>query len=280
MRASALLFLLALSLPAQYFDFAVTDDGRLYFATPLPPGAENSRFKVYRLTDDRPELFAAGSNDSNPFGNTAGAPLVSGDGAITGWALTNSCSGGSCGLAAIPRTVYQLQGVGTDTLTANSLIISRNGRFLAASTFDVHVRLFELPSLRATDLGQFIGLAGRQSLADNGAVLMLDPKSPGVLLSRAPDADSRPVPGSEGALSGAISPAGDLIAFERQRDRRIELVLGESVLESTPDVRVRFQPRFANDGTLLYLDPDAQPMIVPPGGAPRRLATIDAGVQT
>src|SRR6478735_9161263 len=146
MRPLLFVFLLASSLPAQYFDFAVTDDGRLYFATSLTTGPENSRSKVYRLANDRPELFASGSPDDNPFGSTAGSPLVSGDGSITGWALTNPCSTGSCGLAGLPRVFYQLQGAGIGTLAANGLQISRNGRFLLASTFDAHVRLIELPS--------------------------------------------------------------------------------------------------------------------------------------
>jgi uncharacterized protein (TIGR03437 family) len=277
MRPLLFLFLLASSLPAQYFDFAVTDNGRLYFATSLTTGPENSRFKVYRLTNDRPELFASGSPDDNPFGSTASAPLVSGDGSITGWALTTPCSTGSCGLSGLPRTFYQLQGAGIETLTLTGLSISRNGRFLLGSTFDAHVQLIELPSLHSADLGQFFSIVGQQTIADNGTALMLDGQAPR-LLYRPLDSDARPVPESEGAVSGVLSPAGDRIAFERLRDGRLELVLGDTVLASAPRA-FRFQPRFANDGTLLYLDPDNQPAIVSPGAAPRRLATIPGGVQ-
>lgn len=287
MRPLVPLVLLASSLSAQYFDFAVTDDGRLYFATPLTTGPENSLFKVYRLTNDRPELFAVGSLDNSPSGVTASSPLVSGDGFVAGWALYSPCFGSCIGF--FPRTTYRLQGAGIDRLTANAVQVSRNGRFLAVVDYGydlgsttppyIRVRLLELPSQRSTDMGSFVALAGPQSVADTGAVLMFDLKAPGILLLRAPDADARPVPGSEGALSGVLSPAGDRIAFERQRDGRVELLLDEAVLSSTPDVRFRHQPRFANDGTLLYIDPDGQPAIVSPGAGPRRLATIPGGVR-
>lgn len=293
MRCLFALVLVASSLPAQYFDLAVTDDGRLYFSTPLSIGAENARLKVYRLTGAGLELFASGTPDDNPFGSTAGAPLVSGDGSITGWALALPCSGGSCGLSGLPRVFYQLQGAGFDTLTANVLQISRNGRFLLASTSDVRVRLIELPSQRATDLGQGIGLAGVQSIADTGAALMLDPMSTGRLLYRTPDADSHPIPGSEGVRSGILSPTGDRIVYERGRDGRLELVLTDpqgsahDVLASAPSdlaapwpiLRFGYQPRFANDGTLLFIDPEGQPAIMPPGAEPRRLTNVDTGVE-
>jgi uncharacterized protein (TIGR03437 family) len=276
MRLLIALVLAASSLPAQYFDFAVTDDGRLYFSTPLTTGSENSRSKIYRLADGRPELFASGSDDDNPFGNTVRAPLVSGDGSITGWALTLPCSGGSCGLSGLPRTSFHLQGAGIDTLTVTGLQISRNGRFLLASTYDAHVRLIELPSQRATDLGQFFSVLGQQSIADNGAALIWHGQV-SRLFYRPPGGEARPVPGADDSVSGVLSPAGDRIAFERTRDGRFELVLGESVLASAP-LRFSYQPRFANDGTLLYIHPDGQPMIVPPGGEPRRLVSIESGV--
>jgi uncharacterized protein (TIGR03437 family) len=278
------LVLVASSLPAQYFDLAVTDDGRLYFSTPLSTGTENARLKVYRFAGAGLELFATGTPDDNPFGSTAGAPLASGDGSITGWALSLPCAGGSCGLAALPRVFYQLQGAGVETLTANTLQISRNGRFLLASTFDARVRLIELPSQRAIELGQFIGLAGAQSIADTGAALMRDARLTPVLLFHPSNGEPRAIPGSEGALSGILSPAADRIAYERSRDGRVELVLTDpqgiapAILASAPP-RFSYQPRFANDGTLLFIDPDRQPAILPRGEAPRRLTTVEGGVQ-
>jgi uncharacterized protein (TIGR03437 family) len=92
------------------------------------------------------------------------------------------------------------------------------------------------------------------------------------------DGAAQPIPDTDHAQSGVLSPAADRIAFERLRDGRVELVLGSTVLASAPR-SFRFQPSFANDGTLLYLDPDGQPTLVPPSGAPRRLATIPGGVQ-
>jgi uncharacterized protein (TIGR03437 family) len=293
MRPLFALVLLASSLPAQYFDLAVTDDGRLYFSTSLSTGTENARSKIYRLSGTRLELFATGTPDDNPFGSTASAPLVSGDGSITGWALTLPCSSGSCGLAAVQRVFYQLQGAGMDTLPANVLQISRNGRFLLASTFDLRVRLIELPSQRATDLGQGIVLAGLQSIANNGAALMLDSRSVSRLLYRPPDGDTRPISGSEGVRSGILSPAGDRIVYERSRDGRLDLIASDTrgsapaVLASAPAdlavpwpiLRFGYQPRFANDGTLIFIDPDGQPTLVSPGGTPRRLTNVEAGVE-
>src|SRR5690242_8599518 len=99
MRCLGLLFLFVSTLPAQFFDFAVTDDGRLYFSTPLQiAGVKDIQSKVYRWTDAGPELFATPGSGENPFGDSASSPLVSGNGAITGWMLTRGC-GPSCGLS-------------------------------------------------------------------------------------------------------------------------------------------------------------------------------------
>jgi uncharacterized protein (TIGR03437 family) len=276
MRLLIALVLAASALPAQYFEFAVTDDGRLYFSTPLTTGTGNSRFTVYRLADGRPELVASGTDD-NPFGDSASTPLVSGDGSITGWAMYRPC-GPSCGLAGLPRIFYQLQGAGIDNFPANSVQVSRNGKFLLIGTYDVRVRIVEVASQRVTEVGQHIGPGGPQGVADNGAILFSDAKS---LFFRAPDGETRAIAGSEGARAALLSPAGDRIAFERIRDGRLELVAGNTVVASAPATsRGSFQPRFANDGTLFHLDPDGQPMLLPPGGTSRRLAAIEGGVRT
>jgi uncharacterized protein (TIGR03437 family) len=293
MRRLLLLVLVASTLPAQYYDFAVTDDGRLYFATPLSAGTEDSRLKIYRLTGGVLELFAKGGEGEDPFGPTASAPLVSGDGSITGWALDYQCRSGSCGLSGLPRIFYQLQGVTLANLTYNNLQISRNGRYLASVSFDGRLGLIELPSQGTTEIGRYLLLAGPQSVADNGAVLMRDAGTNPVLLYRPRDSDAAPVPGSDGVIAAVLSPAGDRIAYERRRGDRYELALTNprgsthSVLAATPldmeapwpNFRFQYQPRFANDGTLLYIDSEGQPAIAAPGQEPRRLATIEGGVQ-
>ncbi|MEP7367912.1 MAG: hypothetical protein ABI972_32010, partial [Acidobacteriota bacterium] len=72
------------ALCAQFSEFAVTDDGRLYFTTALRAGSEDSRPKVYRVTGEGLSLYANGGDYSNAIsGPTAGQPLVSGDGSIT-----------------------------------------------------------------------------------------------------------------------------------------------------------------------------------------------------
>lgn len=269
------LVLAASSLQAQYFDFAVTDDGTLYFSTALAtPAAEDARFKVYRLTAAGVDLFATGGAGDPYLGRTASAPFVSGDGSITGWGLTTPCFG-SC-MLWVPRTTFQLQGAGIETITAERIQISRNGRYLVVYAWPLGLRLLELPSQRAVDVSPALVLAGPQSIADNGALLLSDGKS---LLLRPPDGEPRAVAGSAGAVSGVLGPAGDRIAFERVRDGRLELVLGDVAIDAAPGVNPRFQPRFANDGALLYLDADSQPVYVTPGGTPRRLATLDSPAQ-
>jgi uncharacterized protein (TIGR03437 family) len=286
-RLVVALVLAAPFLQAQFFDFAVTDDGRLFFSTPLTAGSEHPRFKVYRLAGERLELVATGSEDDGLTGLTASAPFVSGDGSVFGWAVTLPCLSGSCGLSGLPRVSYRLRGAGVDRLTVRNLQVSRNGRYLAASTYDGRVQLIELPSQRTTEFGPTAGLPGVQAISDEGGVLMYESGYANSLVLRSPGGELRPVPGSEGVLTAVLSPAGDRIAIERSRDGLRELVLGETVLDSAPvnlaarwpNFSFHFQPRFANDGTLLYIDSSGQPAIVPPGGRSRHLAAVDGGVQ-
>jgi uncharacterized protein (TIGR03437 family) len=284
MRSLVLLLLAAVSLPAQFGEFAVTDNGQLYFSSTLLTGAtQDIAYKVYRWAPAGPELFATGGGGDNPFGVTASAPLVSGDGAVIGYALGQPCAGGSCGLSGGPRTQFQLQGAGFTNVPYYYLQISRNGRYLLGVGFGFHTLLTELPSQRSTDLGMF-AWAGPQPVADTGAALVLDPAA-GTLLYKPLDGEARKVEGSEGAVGAAISPAGDRVAYERKRGAVSELVLTDPsgnaprVLASGPQLPYGYQPRFANDGTLLYIDTEQQAAIVPAGGESKRLATVDAGLQ-
>jgi uncharacterized protein (TIGR03437 family) len=284
MRCFGLILLGAVSLSAQFNEFAVTDDGQLYFSSTLLTGAnQDIADKVYRWTDRGPELFASGAGGANIFGPTASGPLVSGDGSITGYALAQPCAGGSCGLAGGPRTFFQLQGAGFTNVPYYFLQVSRNGKYLLGLSAGFHLTLIELPSQRSTDLGT-LAWTGPQALADTGAALILDPTS-ATLAYKPVDGEARTIAGTEGVVGAALSPAGDRIAYERKRGGVYELVLtdpmgsAQRVLASGPQLPYGYQPRFANTGTLLYIDQDQQAAIVPPGGDATRLAKIDAGVQ-
>jgi uncharacterized protein (TIGR03437 family) len=291
------LLALASALPAQYFDFAADRSGTLYFATSLTTGALDSRFKVYRLSADGLLLFATGSGpDGDPFGPSAIAPLTSGDGAVTGYAINYPCRTGSCGLLGLPRTFFQLQGAGPSDLPFNSLQVSRNGRFLFGSTF-VGAQLIELPGQKKIDFGQLFNPAGTQSVSDAGAVLLRAGSPAPMLLYRAPDSDPQPIPGTDNVLLGILSPDGAHIAYVRDRDGGTELVVTDprgaahrvvasarrDLQAPSPSFTFAWQPSFADDGTLFYIDPAdggvGQPAILTPGGEPRRVANLEAGVQ-
>ena len=284
-------------MPAQYFDFAADRSGTLYFATSLTTGDGDSRFKVYRLSADGLSLFATGGGPGgDPFGPAAIAPLTSGDGAVTGYAINYPCRTGSCGLVGLPRTFFQLQSAGLNDLAFNSLQVSRNGRFLFGSTF-AGSQLIELPGRKTIDFGQGVSPAGSQSVSDSGAVLLRAASPTPTLLYRAPGSEPQPVPGTDNVALGILSSDGARIAYVRDRDGGSELVVTDPsgaahrVIASAPrDLQAPspsftfvWQPSFADDGTLLYIDPadggSGQPAILAPGGEPRRVATLEAGVQ-
>ncbi|MEP7364360.1 MAG: hypothetical protein ABI972_13990, partial [Acidobacteriota bacterium] len=222
-------------------------------------------------------------------GPTAGQPLVSGDGSITGHAIYTPCAG-SC-MIYYPRTNFYLQGAGFPSITSSTLQISRNGRFLLASVFVPATLRFEqpliieLPSQAQRPLPQLGRAASsRQAIANDGsAVFLYDP--PSAPLEFAPiDAPSRNIPRTEGAVSAIISPNGGLIAYERETVAGRELVLTDPegsthrVLASAPSP-FAFNPSFANDGTLLYLDAQGQPVVLAPGSEPRQLIALDGGAR-
>jgi hypothetical protein len=276
------------ALRAQFSEFAVTDDGRLYFTTTLRTGGEDARSKVYRVTGEGLSLYATGGDYSNAIsGRTAGQPLVSGDGSIIGHALYTPCVG-SC-MIYIPRTNFYLQGTGFPSITASTLQVSRNGRFLLASVFVPATLRFEepliieLPPQRRRALPQFMVAASpRQAIANDGSIVFRSEPSTKPLVFAPLDAPGRDIAGTEGAVSAIISPNGDLVAYERDTATGHELILTNPQgtthrVLATSAPGASFQPSFANDGTLLYLDPESQPMLLAPGSEPRQLITLDGG---
>ena len=285
--AASTLFLPALQ--AQFSELAVTDDGRLYFTTNLAATGNDRRSKVYQLTADGLSLYADGGEYSDTTaGPTASSPLVSGDGSISGYARYYPCTG-SC-MIFIPRTTFFLRGGGPEMITADNLQISRNGRFLLGTSFDAPTLRFALPFLldRSSQLRRtFPDVAGfaahRQAVANDGSGLFL---SLGGSLAIAPlNAHLRNIPGTEAAVTGILSPDASRIAYTRKSGGAFELLLTDSqgsahqVLASSP-TQDSFQPSFANDGTLLYLDSSGQPVLLAPGGEPRALAPGIEAVRT
>ena len=281
----------ASALNAQYAEFAVTDDGRLSFTSVLnlPSGGDidNPAAKVYRFTGDGLALAASGNGGADPFGPGMVSPLASGDGSVTGYAIHYPCRSGSCGLSGVPRTFFTIEAAGLDRLPATSMQVSRNGRFLLWSTFDGRLNRMELPSRQITGLGQFVyGPAGRQSLANTGAILANGPngsRSLRILLDGEPPIE---IPSTREATFGLLSPDALRAVYERPRGDGFELILTaapftvQRTLAFYPQ-RLISQPSFANDGTLLYLAPDAdgrpQPFLATPAGDTSALAAVPEG---
>lgn len=262
------------ALQAQFFEFAVTDDGRLYFSTTLQTEGGDSRSKVFRVTGDGISLFATGDGDP-AIGRIAAQPLTSGDGSITGYALHSPCRTGSCGFFGLPRTNFQLQGTEVTMRQFDTLQISCNGKFLLGRTYDARTRLIELPSNRTREFPQFRYPASRQALANSGALLLLGASEGTPPIHYVPfGEDPRPIPGTERAAAAFLSPNADRVAYVRSVQDEFELVLTDPqgsihrVLSHSPN-RNSFQPSFANDGTLLYLDAAGRVYLVTPTGEPR-----------
>ena len=263
---------------AQFGEFAVTDDGRLFFTTTLATGAEDNRSKVYRITGDGLSLHATGGDPA--IGRTAGQPFTSGDGSITGYALSSPCRGGSCGLFALPRTNFELQGTEVASRQFDTLRISRNGRFLLGLTYDARARLIDLASNAAREFPQFRPPASRQAVANSGAALLLTVyDGPPPVLYVPFGEEARPIPGTEGAASAILSPNADRVAYVRNAPDGFELVLTDPqgsthrILSRAPD-RNAFQPSFANDGSLLYLDAAGRVYLLGPAGEPRTFSIL------
>lgn len=288
MRWLCLTCLAASPLFAQYGEFAVTDDGRLYFDSTQTTGPEDARFKIYSADAPGIRLLTTGpGTDTSNFGPGAIYPLTSGDGAITGYAINYPCRNGSCGLSGLPRTFFQLNGIDLQYTTYNTLQISRNGRYLLGARFDSQVQVVELPSQKARVFARGLFVPGPQAIDDGGGALLWDVSGDRALLYASLDGDPAPIPGTAGAASAILSPAGDRVAFERSGTGWSELVLTDR--NGAAQVIARFEgdgsvpwpqypqswsPSFANDGTLLFLNA-GHPVIAHPGEEPRRLTTVE-----
>ncbi len=282
----------ASALYAQYAGFAVTDDGRLYFTSALNLSAgSDTTSKLYQFTGDGLALARRGSDIPDPFAPSILSPITSGDGSLSGSAIYYACRTGSCGLAGLPRTFFTIEAAGLDRFPANSMQISRNGRFLLWNTHDGRLNRMELPSRQITGLGQFLYYpAGRQSLANTGAVLVNGPYDAPQLRILRDGTEPTIIPSSADAGYGVLSPGASRVAFERPAANGFELVIADAPftvqrrLAIYPQRLSNSEPSFANDGTLLYLAPDAegrlQPALATPAGETLPLAHIPEGVST
>ena len=285
-RFFSLFALAAPTLLAQFSDFAVTDDGRLFFTTPLSTGDEDMRTKVYRVDSSGVSLYATGGEPAvyGPIfiGPNAITPLTSGDGSIHGYARNYPNCNPRCSAFVLPRTTFTLNGVeGFSSFGYDFLQVSRNARFLLGQTSDWRVRRIELPSRDTYEFPQYLVTAGRRVIANSGAVLLRTGDDDSPLLYAPYGEQPRTIPGTVAARSATLSPKGDWVTYFRRNPSSSDLMLtdpqGSShrLLASAP-AEDALQPSFANDGTLLYLNSSGQPMLLAPGAAePRPLITLD-----
>ncbi|MBI2686505.1 MAG: hypothetical protein HYX27_09340 [Acidobacteria bacterium] len=290
-------FLISLSLPAQFFEFAVTDDGRLFFSTPLTDGPPDTKGKIYKLTGEGLSLFASGPGNAFP-SPSAISPLTSGDGSITGYALNYPCVSGSCGLAGLPRTLFQVPALGLKDAPYNSLRISRNGQFLLGWAYDARLRLIDVAAGKTREMPQFFSVTGVQCVTDSGSFLMRNGRDASQPIQIVPlGGEPLAIAGTEKTGDAIISPNGGRIAYERRTATSYDLYVTDpqgsahtrlasaplDLEEPWPVFSFRYSPSFANDGTLLFLAPSddgkVQAMISAPGQEPRILPAIDSGVQ-
>ena len=290
-----LCFLAASCLYGQFSEFAVTDDGRLLFTTVLHTGTEGSRPKVYRMAGEGLSLFANVEPSDDPFGAYTASPLTSGDGSVTGYAVHYPCRTGSCGLFALPRTFFTVEAAGLERFAADTMQVSRNGRYLLTSAFSAASMRFNVATrieIASGERREFpeagFPASGRQALANDGSFLVLQGNQEEMRLSRVlVTGEERVIVRVEGIGRGLISPDGARVVYERTVGAGYELYLTD-VRGSTHTLLGRasandaFQPSFSNNGTLLYLaggeDGLRQPVLAEPGAEPRALATIPSGV--
>ncbi|MBN8732649.1 MAG: hypothetical protein J0L64_19055 [Acidobacteria bacterium] len=291
-----LLCLLAAScLFGQFSELAVTDDGRLLFTTALHTGTEGSRPKVYRVTSDGLSLFANVEPSDDPVGAATVSPLTSGDGSITGYAVYYPCRTGSCGLFALPRTFFTVEAAGLDRFSADTMQVSRNGRYLLTSAFSAASMRFNVATRMEIATGERrefpdagFPASTRQAIANDGSFLVLNTSAPEVRLSRVlVTGEERVIVRGEGIGRGLISPDAGRVVYERAVGTGYELYLTDGqgsthTLLGRAGANDAFQPSFSNHGTLLYLvggeDGLRQPVLAEPGAGPRTLATIPSGV--
>jgi len=291
-----LLCLLAAScLFGQFAEFAVTDDGRLLFTTALHTWTEGSQAKVYRITGEGLSLVASVEPSDEPLGPYMTAPLTSGDGSITGYAVHYPCRTGSCGFFALPRTFFTVEAAGLDRFAADTMQVSRNGRYLLTSAFsaaslrfNVATRIEIVSGERREFPDAGFPASSRQAIANDGSFLVLNTSASEVRLSRVlVTGEERLIVRAEGIGRGLISPDAGRVVYERAVGTGYELYLTDAqgsahTLLGRAAANDAFQPSFSNHGTLLYLldegDGLRQPFLAEPGAEPRALATIPSGV--
>ncbi|MEP7365892.1 MAG: hypothetical protein ABI972_21770 [Acidobacteriota bacterium] len=290
MRRIVLFAFAAATASAQFADFAVTDDGRLFFTTPLSTGAEDMRTKVYRVDSSGVSLYATGGEPAlygpNAIGPNAVAPFTSGDGSITGYGRNSPDCNPRCSAFALPRTFFTIDGLdGFANVPYNTLQISRNARFLLGSTSDYQLRRIELPSGNTYVFPPNLVPIGRFGISNSGAALMRDARDDSPLLYAPYGEQPRVIPGTDAVRTGFLSPNGDRIVYLRSNGLGFDLILTDPqgsahrVLATAPAESL-FQPSFANDGTLLFLDASGQPMVLAAAAAePRLLLTLDGGAK-
>lgn len=275
MRAACLALLVPVLALAQIQDLATTDDGaQLYFSSTLrQKGTDQyTSAKIFRYVDGRFELFRQektvspfiGSGKTNP--SRLVSPDVSGDGQAVAYTGIASCIGGSACIGFVFNTSY-LAGVEVPAaaLINGTLRISRDKRVALRFGGNGFVpvaknALIELASGAVTDLSRYdIVGDGRQSLADNGVVLLTEKSA--LYLWR--NGTTVPTGINTIPLAARIDRNAGIIVYETgvsgaaQRLTSFNVVTGRETLlaEGYVSPTARFRPSLSSDGTLvLYLD--------------------------
>ena len=274
MRAACLSLLFPVLALAQMQDLATTDDGfQLYFSSTLRlKGTDQyTSPKIFRYTDGQFELFHQekyftpflGSGKTNPYQLVS--PDVSGDGQLVAYTAIAMCSGGSSCINFARNTGYlNSSSAEPSVLTDGTLRISRDKRYVlrfgGEALTSARNALIELSSGTLTDLTRYSIIGdGRQSLADNGVVLLS--QNGGLSLWR--NGSTVPAGINTIPLVARIDRKAGMIVYETgasgatQRLKSFnvaagrETFLAEGYVWPTP----RFRPSLSSDGTLvLYLD--------------------------
>src|SRR5450631_4189715 len=177
--ASSLLSSAFLSLPlcAQFDNLVTTDDGStLLFQSQwrLAGSGDGNLTKIYRWDSHGFAIVFSPMNPgfiSPPF---ATSPVISGDGAISGYLKYAGCSGSACSNTSY---VPVLSGVilPPSIAPSSSLQISRNGRYLASgnTVLDRNTGTVQVVGAGASGLNTPLAVGGRFGIGNNGGLLYL-----------------------------------------------------------------------------------------------------------